>query len=76
MNPLFQVIPYWFEGSSDCTDEDVLWVEADSLEQLRECLRGTGARIFPLPDNFWVDDSCIDYALPRDRHELFVRMSP
>lgn len=67
----YEIAGVGFCGSSDETDNRIVWVSAQSREQVERAIDGTGATLCgELPK----DIGSIDYELPRDHEKLQARL--
>lgn len=65
-----EVLAFGFNGNTDDTDDRVIWVAAQSKEQIIAAIQGTQAQLgAELPGSFSADDG-IDYVLPRENERL------
>lgn len=77
MNPLHKPLSYFevtaagFDGSTDETDDRVLWVSAANLLDVERLVVGLDANVVPLPDYFSGED--LDFELPRQNAEFVSR---
>ena len=67
----FEVTLAGFIGSTDATDDRVLWVTAPSADELAAATEGLDCTVVPLD---FAPQSDIDFELPRDRAALRTRI--
>lgn len=71
IRPVYEVTAAGFNGGTDATDDRVLWVEADSLEQIEQAVAGLGAQVHG-------DPACeageIEFHLPTDHEALRAKL--
>lgn len=72
--PVFEVIAHGFDGSTDETDDRVIWVLADDLKIVESAIYGTGAKC-SCQIEMSPGDAGIDYWLPRDFLEMRARLA-
>lgn len=66
----FEVIASGFYGGNDLTDDRVIWVKSDNIDEVKDIIDGTKARMGDeLPDGLTVEDG-IDFILPGDAEKL------
>ena len=69
--PRREITAAGFNGGTDATDDRVLWVEADSLEQIEQAVAGLGAQVHG-------DPACeageIEFHLPTDHEALRAKL--
>lgn len=63
----FEVVCEGYNGATDATDGRVLWVSAESAEQLEDALMGTGAEFSTKGP--WIANN-LDYRLPIGAQDL------
>ena len=72
MKAIHEVIMAGFDGSSDDTDDLVLWVEG-TREDLDRIVVGSGAALGEIVKD--ADPSDVDYLLPKDADKLTERVN-
>jgi thymidine phosphorylase len=74
---IYEITAAGFDGSTDETDDHVIWVSADSEQQVRAAIQDTGAKLAKEIEA-WVyrreslEDlsDCIDFTLPEQTMNL------
>lgn len=64
--PSFEVTAAGFDGSTDATDDRVIWVKATDADAVARAVEGTGAGFHRIING----DTDIDYVLPQDELSL------
>jgi len=68
----FEIVGPDFNGGTDETDHQVLWIAAQSQEQVEEAVKGFGWIAQPMDVSLYADD--LDFQLPAEISEFRQRM--
>lgn len=75
---VFEVLGQRFDGGTDATDDRVLWIVADSLNDVTAAINGMGgsvSEVLDMGDDMAGELGVIDFTLPGDAAALRERMA-